>query len=287
MKQTLLLLTVLAFVGCTTKVEEITNPYSGELILRYEYKLDKDNQKIKHGSFVEWNDNGKKIVESNYKDGVLHGGFLKWNDDGVLLIKVNYKDGELHGEGTKWNADGTLSHELNFLDGKLDGENIGYFDDSIVKIHNYKFKQLNGPHIVKKINGNIITKGEFKDDKPVGTWEYFDTDGKEKFKLHFNNGACQELIGKWRVKRDRSVTYSFFEDGTYEIVKMALGSRVPIRSGDLSFSNKVLFKKGEVLVFVDYGGIAKYDIESIEDNEIQLAFEATSGRKIITLQRID
>lgn len=278
---------LISIVGCTTKIEEIKNPINGKLILKYEYKLDKDGQKIKNGNLIEWNKSGTKIKEANYNDGKLDGLYMVWNKDGILTKKVNYRDGELHGKATEWKDDGTLSKELNFDNGEIDGENKVYTNDSMVRITNFKSKKTNGSHIVKKISGTLITEGQFKEGRPVGEWKYYDTNGEVKFKLHFKDGFCQELIGKWRLKQDPGITYSFLDNGTYKLTKMALGRPIPIRSGELQFSNKIFFKKGEVLVFVNYGAISEYEIESIEKKKIKLAFTAPKGRKIITLERIN
>src|SRR5690554_1130348 len=287
MKRTLSILILLLVIGCTTKVEEIKNPTNGKLLLRYEYKLDKDNQKIKHGNSIEWNKRGTKIKESNYDDGKLDGLYMVWNKDGILKKKVNYKDGKLHGKGTEWKDDGTLSKELNFAQGEIDGENKVYLNDSTVRISNFQSKKTNGPHRVEKIDGTIITEGQHKAGNPTGTWNYYDNKGELKFKLHFKDGVCQELIGKWRLKQDPGITYNFLDDGTYGLTKMAFGKAIPIRSGELQFSNKVRFKKGEILVFVDYGAISEYEIESINKNQIELSFLSPKGRKEITLERID
>ena len=48
---------------------------------------------MKDGKFTEWNENGQKMYEGNYKNGKQDGKFTTWREDGRIFDVKNYANG--------------------------------------------------------------------------------------------------------------------------------------------------------------------------------------------------
>jgi len=60
-----------------------------------------------YGLWTVWDENGKKKMESNYKDGKIIGLQVIWHENGQKSEEVNYKDGEeVEGSDKYWNSKG-------------------------------------------------------------------------------------------------------------------------------------------------------------------------------------
>lgn len=283
-KNTVFLFLLVLLVSCSSKVEEIKNPITGKLALRYEYKLDKDHQKIKDGKLVEWNSSGLKIKEAHYKDGKLNGKYQTWSKDGVKIIESHYKNGELDGKATEWNNDGTLFKELNYSDDKLEGKNVFHMNDSISRIFTCKSDIEDGPYFIKSNKNIMLVKGEYKENKPSGTWIYYNQNKQQKFKIHFIDGYCKEFLGKWKLLEEKDIYYSFGKDGSFKVQKLLNGDYLSTGIGKVLYTNHLIFTR--TTGAFGYGKIQEYEIININKNEIKLAFEGIKGRRVITLRRV-
>lgn len=104
------------------------------------------------GKWLYFHEDGKTVMsEENYVDGKLHGAYKTFFKDGKPTEVANYKDGKLNGNYKKYAIKGHIYQDLNYLNGLLHGE---------VKYYSRK-------------TGELVTKGQFKNDKRVGTWENY------------------------------------------------------------------------------------------------------------------
>jgi antitoxin component YwqK of YwqJK toxin-antitoxin module len=71
-----------------------------------------------NGPYVEYYENGKKKLESHYKDGLQDGLETFWLEDGQKKEESHWKNHKLDGLGTKWNEDGKKVLEIQYKDGK-------------------------------------------------------------------------------------------------------------------------------------------------------------------------
>jgi len=84
----------------------------GRMIVRASYL----NNKL-HGKLVKFQD-GNKIQESEYKDGVLDGAYKEFNRNGAVQKEINYKDGKLNGSFRYYDDKGKVIEEYLYKDGK-------------------------------------------------------------------------------------------------------------------------------------------------------------------------
>ncbi len=68
-------------------------------------KMSSDNStapSVYHGKFVTYHDNGHIKEEGTYIDGMLQGVFREYNDHGKLIVQSHWKDHKLDGKLTHW-----------------------------------------------------------------------------------------------------------------------------------------------------------------------------------------
>jgi len=74
--------------------------------LKISGKLDK--QGLKKGIWTAYFENGQKMSESNYKNGVNNGYSIVWYPNGNVRYFGDYFEGEKKGEWTFYNEDGKV-----------------------------------------------------------------------------------------------------------------------------------------------------------------------------------
>lgn len=102
------------------------------------------------GEWIYFHENSKVVMsEENYIDGKLDGSYKTFYKTGKPTEIANYKNGLLHGTYIKYAIKGHIYQDFNYQNGKLNGNAIYY----------------------NRKTGDLTTKGTFKDDIRVGTWE--------------------------------------------------------------------------------------------------------------------
>jgi antitoxin component YwqK of YwqJK toxin-antitoxin module len=99
-------------------------PYTGKV-----YSLYPSGQKEAEGNFkdgkpadgvsVEWNKNGQKKREKNWRNGKEDGLYVEWYKNGQKEEEGNYKDGKKNGLWVEWYDGGQKRGETNYKDGKI------------------------------------------------------------------------------------------------------------------------------------------------------------------------
>lgn len=104
------------------------------------------------GKWLFYHADGKTVMsEENYTDGLLDGEFKTYYNTGEPTEIAYYKNGELDSVYRKYSIKGHLYQHFNYKNGKLNGKAVYY----------------------NRKTGELITKGEFLNDKRVGTWENY------------------------------------------------------------------------------------------------------------------
>lgn len=110
------------------------------------------NGKNREGNWKYYHDDGKTLMsEEGYKNGKLHGIYKTFYKTGKPTEVAHYLNGLLEGSYKKYAIKGHLYQDFNYKGGKLDG---------LATYYNRK-------------TGDIKTKGSFKGDVRVGTWENY------------------------------------------------------------------------------------------------------------------
>lgn len=77
---------------------------------------------IKHGRFIVWYESGVKGQEGYYKNGLKDGEFLAWYENGQVYVKNNMVGGKKEGIEYQWYEDGEPKAEISYKNGRQSGE---------------------------------------------------------------------------------------------------------------------------------------------------------------------
>ena len=105
-------------IGCG-RVEE-THFASGKLKSRTGYKLGEFDNRVLHGEYAGWFENGNRRVLGRYVDGQSEGMWQMWHENGQLWQRSHYSNGDRVGISSTWRADGSKIWDVDY--GRPDGE---------------------------------------------------------------------------------------------------------------------------------------------------------------------
>lgn len=122
----------------------------------------------KNDTTIETNSNKIETLQDVSESGpstteIQPGAYLEYHESGGIKIK-GFHNNQLNREGLwiSYYEDGTKWSESYYVDGKKDGHTVTFFP-----------------------NGQVRYVGEYKNDKKIGTWIFYDETGKitneEKF----------------------------------------------------------------------------------------------------------
>lgn len=74
------------------------------------------------GDYLEWWENGKLAVHTNYSNGGMDGNYVSFFETGVSHVTAKYWHGKLNSAYREDGPDGKPFIEANYVDGELDGK---------------------------------------------------------------------------------------------------------------------------------------------------------------------
>ena len=123
--------------------------YSEDGFLQSKGKMD---GKKRVGKWIFFHEDGKTIMsEENYNNGKLDGEYKTYYKSGKPTEIAYYKNGLLDSVYKKYSIKGHLYQHFSYKGGKLNGKAVYY----------------------NRKTGQLTTKGLFKEDVRVGTWENY------------------------------------------------------------------------------------------------------------------
>lgn len=134
-------------------------------------------------------------------NGLRQGLWKEYYETGELRSIGKYSNSKMLGEWKFLYPDQKVEIIGSYRNGKKDGEWIWYYPDkSVLMTENWEDGEREGPFIEYDEKGNIITKGEYKEDAEEGEWIYVNRGVIEKgsyfegmktglWKVWFANGS--------------------------------------------------------------------------------------------------
>jgi antitoxin component YwqK of YwqJK toxin-antitoxin module len=123
----LLLFVTVGLTGCGQKKEYKHECPSGtersqtsEKVYRIVSCLDGEGRK--QGKESVWHEDGQKVGDHQYRDGVKHGVFRSWHESGNTQLVSEYRDGKPNGVWTAYHENGEKAVEAHLRDGKSHGK---------------------------------------------------------------------------------------------------------------------------------------------------------------------
>gem|GEM_PF-2384705 len=164
-------------------------------------------QGVLEGKRTTYDESGKLLTESSYKNDLLHGKQLRPDSWGMMFIeefnmgvrdgiqisyysitknilstKENFKLGIRHGRQSIFFHDGLIMSTTNCIDGELSGVQTSYYrDGNIFTIENFKESKRDGPQISYYKDGKIKTASNYHLGFKRGTQKGYFEDGQLAF----------------------------------------------------------------------------------------------------------
>ena len=140
------------------------------------------NPKDNSAYTIFYNQSKYKVSEGREVNRLYEGQWKYYHENlPDLMTTENYKAGKLDGKrmvyyrGSGLAGQENIAEEANYLKGLKNGKYKKYTMKGVVlEDSNYKNGVLDGPAIFKDPLGNLVSKGNFKDGKKAGTWEFYE-----------------------------------------------------------------------------------------------------------------
>jgi len=157
-----------------------------------------------NGKWQFFRPDGTKERSISYVDGLKNGWTSEYDENGKKILESYYLNNQKDSIETKYYADGNIRQKISYADGKEDGESIEYGNDGRI-ITKYKFDKGFTTNI-EKINRYDT------EQKKVGVWKEFYTDGTTKKEQSYIKGVADGLVKEYD-KNGSLATMKKFEDG--------------------------------------------------------------------------
>ena len=260
--------------------------FDGEL-RSFEYYINGE----KNGEFVEYWEGGTSKIITNYLNDKKEGKFFQYQKNGLLVEESNYKNDKLDGLTKQYNDFGKIEYEFFCNDGYCEKFKVytyhysGELKEEYFKKKGKSFLDVkDGSYISYKKNGEMESKGEFKNDEP---WEGFlitiddkgekkegnykngkrhgrsvtfwsngnlkyDTESKNgvfhgKFKSYYENGSIKSDSNYVNGEPIDWITYNYESlsgEGTLKLVSHY--------GGDSNLIKSILYEDGQISVEMNY-----------------------------------
>lgn len=231
---------------------------NGNLKKEGNWKNDKED-----GVFKFYNENGQLESDETYVNGELNGPAHFYYDNGNMEYSCVYSYGKKTGLAEKYNEKGELFSKTNYLLDKRFGDYTEYvkgkesfkasysgdvlygsFTENLYNSEDehyatvtgrYKDGYLDGKVIGKYLNGDTLSVRQYKDQKPMGEWRYYDKDKKMSKRMTFVNGSASvseyfedgKVVDRIELKNTTEDYWFFQYDYTAGKSKVTVNYRVP------------------------------------------------------------
>ena len=190
----------------------------------------------KEGVWKTYFSNKRLKNEERYKNGLLNGYVKKYNKTGKLESAILYIDGKEQNKEDNiadfnirntYYKDGTLKTTSTFnLADKKDGVSNSYNEKGeVISTEIYRNGYLLKKGLIDKkgvyqglwesyyLNGKIKTKGQYKEGKKYGKWEYFFEKGKLEQEGYFDSKGKYTKEWKWYYENGNLLRKEEFRGG--------------------------------------------------------------------------
>lgn len=138
-----------------------------------------------------YENNGAKLSEHTFIDGILNGTTFIYYESGALKTKIIYREGKLSGKTESYYQNAALKQEGFFKNGNANGLWFQY--DSLGN-KTAQVKYVNGKRQGEKIayykNGNVAVKILYENDNMSDIRKGYSPDGKLRYQINLKKGIC-------------------------------------------------------------------------------------------------
>lgn len=112
--------------ACRRNVEERRYP-DGQLSSLSDFRKDREGNRVLHGRYLLWYENGQPCIEGQYLDGAQHGRWRAWYPNGQLRQDCHYDRGVPAQITIMWDRDGAKTWEIDYRGRREDPTYIAWY----------------------------------------------------------------------------------------------------------------------------------------------------------------
>ena len=146
-----------------------------------------DTDGTRRGEWVELYPDSTLRAKGLYINGKRSGEWRFYYPNEVLEQVGNYREGLLDGTWTWYFENGKIQKQEDFLENQPEGKYVEYDDTGAVLVTGTYFEGLKTGRW-KEQSGEVVSEGEYRNDKQVGEWISYYANGKMAFKGSFKGG---------------------------------------------------------------------------------------------------
>lgn len=136
------------------------------------------NRGVPEGVATTYDESERPMIEQFYVDGNLNGPAKTFDGAGQLSREEQYFENMLHGRCVDYFPNGQIMRESQYIFGKRQGDCVEYYEDgSVRREEKYLNDLLEGEVIGYYPNGVVMEKSVFREGRPKGEPQRFDTHG--------------------------------------------------------------------------------------------------------------
>ena len=222
---------------------------------------------VVNGKSIFWFENGQKLSEMSYKNGLMHGKHTRWLENGQIVAEWHSRDDYLYGKYTTWYENGNKEKEENFkhVPNEHFGQKVGkqtywfksgkkasecFYSDTLnlngVKTWwyrngqkkseiNYKEGNFEGKYKTWYENGNKKEEGNYtvrlvintKSSRKEGKFTLWNDDGSKKSEIHYKDGGRDGKSITWHS--DGSKSEENYKNGKFTPPLLSIKDEVSLR----------------------------------------------------------
>lgn len=149
------------------------------------------------GRYLEYFNNGARMVEGTYQAGTIVGKANLYHYCGALREVNLYENGDINGEALYYYPDGKLQRRSVYRADKLEGPSVNYYPDGTVETRfNYVAGQRQGPFEVFYPTGQLERKGGYEQGELHGDYQDFHANGQPANTGRYDKGR---QVGRWQT----------------------------------------------------------------------------------------
>jgi antitoxin component YwqK of YwqJK toxin-antitoxin module len=174
----------------------------------------------RQGLWSEWNEDGRKISEGNYRDNIKQGLWTFWIEETCWKTSGQMVEGKREGLWTEWGKDGSKTAEGHYLNNQKEGL-WTYHNLHDVEELRQTVQMVAGERQgleTKLWNGRKIEEGHYKDNKEEGLWMTWNQEGQMREARHYLKGVLDGPVAKWHKNGQKALEGHYKNDKLWSLV---------------------------------------------------------------------
>ena len=168
----------------------------------------------RQGLWSEWNQDGRKIAEGNYRDNVKQGLWTFWIQKTCWKTTGQMVEGKRQGLWTEWSQDGSKTAEGPYLNNQKEGlwtYNNLHGVEELRQTVQMVAGERQGLE-TKLWNGRKIEEGHYEDTEREGLWTTWNQEGQKSEARHYFKGVLDGPVAKWH-KNGQKASEGHYKNG--------------------------------------------------------------------------